>query len=127
MAAYIPSKDVITMPARGAFLGPENLYATFAHEQIHRTGHKDRLNRDLKSRFDKEAYAFEELIAEIGAAMVCAHLQITGELRHASYCESWLRVLKGDPKAILTAASMASKAAEYLRKFSQSAEQEEAA
>lgn len=123
MAAYIPSKDLIVMPARGAFTNAENLYATFAHEHIHYSGHKSRLDRDLKSRFDKEAYAFEELIAEIGAAMTCATLQVTGELRHASYVESWLKVLKGDPKAILTAASMASKATDYLRSFSRQLEE----
>lgn len=127
MAAYIPSKDCITMPARGAFLGPENLYATWAHEHVHWSGAKSRLNRDLKSRFDKEAYAFEELVAEIGAAMTCAALQITGELRHASYVESWLKVLKNDSHAILTAASLASKAADYLRAFSEPKEVEEAA
>lgn len=118
MAAYIPSKDCIVMPARGAFHHPENLYATWAHEHVHYTGHKDRLNRDLKPRFDQEAYAFEELVAELGAAMICAELQITGELRHASYVEGWLKVLKKDTKAILTAASLAGKAAEYLRAFS---------
>lgn len=119
MAAYVPSKDCIIMPPRGAFHAPENLYATLAHEHVHWTAHKDRLNRELKSRFDTQAYAFEELIAEIGAAMVCAHLQITGELRHASYVNDWLKVLKEDKKAILTAASMASKAADYLRAVSE--------
>lgn len=123
MAAYIPSRDCITMPARGAFHTPGNLYATWAHESIHWTGHKDRLNRDLKSRFDKEAYAFEELVAEIGAAMTCALLQVTGELRHASYVENWLKVLKSDKKAIITAASLASKATDYLRSFSQPMEE----
>jgi len=118
MAAYIPSNDCIVMPARGAFHHPENLYATWAHEHVHYTGHKDRLNRDLKSRFDQDAYAFEELVAELGAAMICADLQITGELRHASYVEGWLKVLKKDTKAILTAASLAGKAADYLRAFS---------
>jgi antirestriction protein ArdC len=102
------------MPERGAFHNPENIYATWAHEHVHWTGHKTRLDRDLKSRFDQDAYAFEELIAEIGAAMTCAHLQVKGELRHASYVDNWLKVLKGDNKAILTAASMASKASEYL-------------
>jgi antirestriction protein ArdC len=119
MAAYIPSKDIITMPARGAFIGPENVYATLAHEHIHFTGAKSRLDRDLKGRFDQDAYAFEELIAEIGAAMTCAVLQITGELRHASYVEHWLKILKGDSKAILTAASLASKATDYLQAFSE--------
>lgn len=119
MAAYIPSKDCITMPARGAFLGPENIYATWAHEHIHWSGNKERLNRDLKSRFDKEAYAMEECIAEIGAAMTCAYLEVKGELRHASYVADWLKVLKNDHKAILTAASLASKATDYLRAFSE--------
>src|SRR4051794_10905470 len=72
----------------------ENLYATWGHEHIHWTGHKDRLNRELVSRFKEAAYAFEELVAEFGAAMACAHLGVTGELRHASYVEHWLKVLR---------------------------------
>lgn len=123
MAAYIPSRDCITMPARGAFINAENLYATWAHESVHWSGAKHRLNRDLKSRFDKEAYAFEELVAEIGAAMVCALLQVKGELRHASYVESWLKILKGDARAILSAASLASKATDYLRSLTQPTEE----
>ena len=118
-AAHSPALDIIVMPERGAFLNPESLYAVWAHEHVHYTGHKTRLDRDLKSRFDPDAYAFEELVAEIGAAMACAHLQIKGELRHASYCEHWLGVLKKDSRAILSAASMASKAADYLRAFSE--------
>jgi antirestriction protein ArdC len=66
MAGYVPSKDIIIMPPRGAFHGPETLYATWAHESVHWSGAKHRLNRDLKSKFDREAYAFEELVAEIG-------------------------------------------------------------
>lgn len=123
MAAYIPSRDIIVMPERGAFIDAENMYATFAHEHIHFTGHKTRLDRDLKSRFDRDAYAFEELVAEIGAAMTCAHLQIKGALRHASYVDHWLKVLKQDSRAILSAASMASKACEYLRAFSRELEE----
>ena len=118
-AAYVPGLDLIVMPERGAFINAENLYATWAHESVHWTAHKDRLNRDLKSRFHEKEYAFEELVAEIGAAMTCAYLEVKGELRHASYVESWLKVLKDDPKAILTAASMASKATDYLRAFSE--------
>ena len=72
---------------------------TWAHELVHWSGAKHRLNRDLKSRFDKEAYAFEELVAEIGAAMTCALVQVQGELRHASYVETWLKVFKNDSKA----------------------------
>jgi antirestriction protein ArdC len=118
-AAYSPSLDLIVMPERGAFHNPESLYAVWAHEHIHYTGHKTRLDRDLKSRFDQDAYAFEELVAEIGAAMTCAHLQIKGELRHASYVDHWLKVLKRDSRAILSAASMASKATDYLGSFSE--------
>jgi antirestriction protein ArdC len=125
-AAYSPSLDIIVMPERVAFISAESLYATWAHEHIHYSGHKSRLDRDLKSRFDQDSYAFEELVAEIGAAMTCAHLQIKGELRHASYVEHWLKVLKQDSRAILSAASMASKATDYLRAFSEE-RQEEAA
>lgn len=124
-AAYVPGMDMIVLPERGAFTGAENLYATWAHELCHWTGHKERLNRDLMSRFHEKAYAFEELVAELGAAMTCAYLEVRGELRHASYVESWLKVLKENSRAILTAASLASKATEYLRGFSEA--QEEAA
>jgi antirestriction protein ArdC len=125
-AAYSPSLDIIVMPERGAFLNPESLYAVWAHEHVHYTGHKIRLDRDLKSRFDQDAYAFEELVAAIGAAMACAHLQIKGELRHASDVDHWLKVLRQDNRAILSAASMASKAADYLRSFSEEKREEAA-
>lgn len=120
-AAYIPSKDIIVMPHRQDFTTPEGLYAVRAHEEIHRTGHKSRLNRDLKSRFAQKEYA------EIGAAMTCAYLEVKGELRHAGYVQHWLEILKGDSKAILTAASLASKATDYLRAFSEPVVQLEAA
>jgi antirestriction protein ArdC len=107
------------MPERGAFNNSESLYAVWAHEATHWSGAKHRLNRDLKSRFNQDAYAFEELVPEIGAAMACAHRQIKGELRHASYVDHWLKVLRQDSRAILSAASMASKAADYLRSFSE--------
>jgi len=103
---------------RAVHSSPENIYATLAHEHVHWTGAKPRLDCDLKSRFDKDAYAFEELVAEIGAAMTFAVLQITGELRHASYVDNWLKALKQDSRAILSAASMASKATDYLASFS---------
>lgn len=119
IAAYSPGLDIIAMPERGAFENPESLYATWAHEATHWTGATHRLNRDLTSRFGEDAYAFEELVAEIGAAMTCAHLQIKGELRHASYVDHWLKVLKRDSRAILSAASLASKAADYLRSYSE--------
>jgi antirestriction protein ArdC len=97
------------------------------HEHVHWTARKDRLDRDLKSRFHEKEYAFEELVAEIGAAMTCAYLQVKGGLRHASYVQHWLEVLKTDSKAILTAASLASKATDYLRAFNEPQVTEEAA
>jgi len=86
------------------------------HELTHWTGAKKRLNRDLSGRFGSEAYAVEELIAELGAAFLCADLGITLTPRqdHASYIRNWLRVLKTDKKAIFTAASKASEAANWL-------------
>ena len=73
------------------------------------TGHESRLNRDFKNKFGSEAYAFEELVAELGSAMLCAHNKIDGQLQHASYIENWLQVLKSDPKNILKASALAQK------------------
>jgi antirestriction protein ArdC len=93
-------------------------YATLAHEMTHWTRHESRLNRDLgRKRFGDAGYAMEELVAEIGAAFLCADLGITPETRddHAAYIASWLKVLKDDKRAIFTAASHAQKAADYLQ------------
>jgi antirestriction protein ArdC len=84
----------------------------------HWSGHKTRLNRDLSGRFGSEAYAAEELVAELNAAFLCAHLGIAGELRHAEYLGHWLTLLKEDSRAIFTASSKASQAANFLRAFS---------
>jgi antirestriction protein ArdC len=92
-------------------------YATLAHEMTHWTRHENRLNRDFgQKRFGDAAYAVDELVAEIGAAFLCADLGITPETRddHAAYIASWLHVLKNDKRAIFTAASHAQKAADYL-------------
>ena len=80
-------------------------------------GHETRLNRDLKNRFGSQAYAAEELIAELTSAFLCAHLRVNGELRHASYIDNWLALLKEDNRAIFTAASKASQASDFLRKL----------
>ena len=118
-ACYIPSQDTIHMPELGTFNEAAGYYATHLHELTHWTGHKARCDRDLSGRFGDESYAAEELIAEMGAAFLCAELGIKGELRHASYLESWLRVLKGDKRAIFTAASMATKAATYIKELAE--------
>jgi antirestriction protein ArdC len=85
------------------------------HELGHWTGHKSRLDRDLRNRFGEKAYAAEELIAELCAAFLCAEFSIDGGLRHAGYIASWIGLLKADSRAFFTAASRAQAAADYLR------------
>lgn len=121
-ASYIPSLDKIVMPERYRFTKTDTIsaahgyYATLLHELVHWTAPKCRLGRRLSGRFGSEAYAIEELIAELGAAFLCADLAIAAEPRadHAAYIKSWLAVLKADKKAIFTAASKASEAANWL-------------
>jgi antirestriction protein ArdC len=116
---YVPSLDTIVMPPAEAFRTVEHFYATELHELGHWTAHEKRLNRDLKNRFGSKAYAAEELVAELTAAFLCAHLGIQGELRHAGYIADWISLLKEDDRALFTAASKASQAAEFLRAFSE--------
>jgi antirestriction protein ArdC len=121
-AFYRPSTDSIQLPPRDAFIGTatsspaETYYSTLLHELTHWAGHETRCNRQLGKRFGDDAYAMEELVAELGAAFLCADLQITDEPRvdHAQYLGHWLTVLKADKKAIFTAASKASEAATFL-------------
>ena len=108
-AFYVPSADYIQLPELDQFKSSADYYATSLHELAHWTGHESRLNRDFSGRFGNEAYAFEELVAELGSAMLCAHLKIDGQLQHASYIASWLKVLKDDPKNILKASALAQK------------------
>jgi antirestriction protein ArdC len=115
-AFYRPADDVIYMPDKGAFVSPERYYGVALHEACHWTGHPDRCNRPLLGRQNLEAYAYEELIAEIGSAFLCSHVGIHTELQHAAYLESWLQALKADKRLIFTAASQAQKAADYLLK-----------
>lgn len=115
-AFFSPTSDHVQMPPFAAFHEPETYYATLAHELTHWTGHKARLDRQFGKRFGDKAYAFEELVAELGAAFSCARLGIASEPRedHASYLASWLKVLKGDKRAIFTAASKAQAACDHL-------------
>ncbi len=116
-AFYSPDRDIVQMPELNTFRDAESYYATLAHEMTHWTRHSSRLDRDLgRKRFADAGYAMEELVAEIGAAFLCADLGITPETRddHAAYIASWLQVLKNDKRAIFTAASHAQKAADYL-------------
>jgi antirestriction protein ArdC len=105
------------MPPIEAFRDAEAYYSTLAHETTHWTAHESRLARDFGSRrFGSESYAIEELVAELGAAFLCADLGLAAEPRedHASYIANWLQVLQNDNRAIFTAASHAQRAVEYL-------------
>ncbi len=113
-ACFIPSADVIHMPNKIDFKSVSDYYATGLHELTHWTGHRSRLARDFNGRFGDAAYAFEELVAELGAAFLCAHCSIDGQLQHASYIQSWLKVLKTDKRAIFTAAASARRASEFV-------------
>lgn len=116
-AAYHPTGDVITMPHPGTFEDAGSYYATMFHELVHFTGAEQRLARDFSGRFGSEAYAFEELVAELGAAFLCAEFGVPGRLQHSEYIGHWIKVLEGDEKAIVTAASQAQAAANYLREL----------
>lgn len=117
IACYRPDADTVHMPAFETFLDREAYYAVLAHELVHWTGHSSRLDRDITlGRFGDEAYAREELVAELGAAFVCADLGLTLEPRpdHAAYIASWLRVLRNDTRFIVAAAAHAERAARFL-------------
>ena len=111
-AFYRPSTDEIYMPTRERFAQPVYAYAVALHELTHWTGHESRLGRDFSGRFGSEAYAFEELVAELGSAFVVAHLGLEGARleNHASYVQSWLKVLKNDKNAVFTASRHANAA-----------------
>ena len=115
-ACYRPLHDDIQMPPFEAFRDVVAYYSTLAHEATHWTGAKARLDRDLSGRFGTNAYAAEELVAELGAAFICADLGLSVEPRpdHAAYISSWLEVLRKDTRAIFTAASKAQQAADYM-------------
>ena len=115
VACYIPSIDSIKMPALNTFQTAEHYYATFFHELTHWTSEKTRCNRDLsKGRFGNSDYAFEELVAELGAAFLCQQHGIQGDLRHAGYIDSWLKCLKDDSRAIFKASALAQQASDFL-------------
>ncbi len=114
---YAPTPDVIQLPAPEAFKDAESYAATKAHELTHWTKHPSRLDRDFgRQRFGDEGYAREELVAELGAAFLCADLGITPEPRddHAAYLGHWLKVLQNDKRAIFQAAAHAQRAVNYL-------------
>lgn len=118
-AFYAGNTDTITMPLGELFFDPnrtENYYSTLMHELTHWSGHPRRLARDMGGKFGNPVYAFEELVAELGAAFLCAKLSITPTVRddHSQYIKNWLTALKGDKKFIFSAASQAQMAVDYL-------------
>ncbi len=129
-AFYSPGEDRIQLPPFETFKDAESYYATLAHESVHWTKHKSRLDRDLgRKRWGDEGYAVEELVAELGAAFLCADLKLTPRVRdeHAAYIATWLKVLKNDNRTIFTAAAHAQKAVDFLNAFSTPIERAEAA
>jgi len=116
-AFYLPAHDYVQVPPPQAYFEPINWHRTALHELGHASGAPHRLNRDLSGSFGSKKYAFEELIAEINAAYCCASLGIKPTVRHADYIGSWLEVLREDNRAIVRAASQASKAADWLLSF----------
>lgn len=124
-ACYIPSQDKVCMPLPEAFVdtetstATEGYYSTLLHELTHWTGNPQRLNRTGGKKFGDENYATEELVAELGAAFLCAEFEITTVTKadHASYIASWLKALKDNKNCIITAASEASKAVAYLQEL----------
>ncbi|HEX2752958.1 MAG TPA: zincin-like metallopeptidase domain-containing protein [Alphaproteobacteria bacterium] len=116
-AFYTPAKDLVQMPPFETFRNRESYYATVLHELIHWTSHKARLDRNFNAKkFGDNGYAREELVAELGAAFLCADLGITPEVRddHAAYLAHWLDALKEDKRAIFSAAAHAQRATDYL-------------
>lgn len=117
-AFYQPTADRVVIPEMKQFDSEQGFYSVLLHEMTHATGHISRLNREGvasgKSKFGNKIYAFEELIAEMGGAFLCAHLGFNQVPQNAAYIESWLKILKADKRAIIKASGFARKACEYM-------------
>lgn len=115
-AYYHKGMDFIAIPRFECFRNSVSYYSVLAHELTHWTAAPHRLNRDLSGRFGSKAYAAEELVAELGAAFLCATLELSVEPRedHASYIANWLTILRSDKKAIFTAASKGQQSADWI-------------
>src|SRR5262249_7846593 len=116
-AFYMPSLDYVQVPPPQAYFEPIDWHRTALHELGHGCGAPHRLNRDLTGSFGSRTYGFEGLVAEVTAAVCCAALGIVPTVRHADYIGSWLDVMRESNRAIVRAASLASKAADYLLGF----------
>jgi len=119
-AYYAQELDYIQLPPIESFRDAESFYATLAHETTHWTKHPSRVERDFgRKSWGDEGYAREELVAELGAAFLCADLELTPEVRedHAAYIATWLTVLKNDNRALFQAAAHAQRAVDFLHKL----------
>jgi antirestriction protein ArdC len=116
VACYQPSTDTIRVPRLEQFTHASHYYSMLAHEHVHWTGHADRLDRDLSGRFGSDAYAAEELVAELGAAMWSAQAGISAATRtdHAAYLAHWLKILRDDARSLVTVASRAQAALDHV-------------
>lgn len=116
-AAYLINSDKIRMPIRKTFRDEADFIATGFHELVHWTGHESRLARETLGAglFGSTTYAEEELVAEMGAAFLCAAYGIEGKLQHAEYIGSWIKKLRDDERVIFRTARAAENAAEFLR------------
>jgi antirestriction protein ArdC len=116
-AAYNSVQDVIRMPYPVAFDPPEEYYTTLFHEAIHATGHPKRLCRDMSGSFGSQKYGREELVAEMGATMLCAYAGIEDEVieNSAGYLDGWIKTLKGDKRLLIVASGQAEKAVHFIR------------
>lgn len=114
-AYYNQKGDFIMLPPFDTFTSSNGYYATALHELVHWSGSEPRCNRQFGKRFGDKAYAAEELVAELGAAFLCAEFGYDAVTQHAAYIQNWIELLKDDAKAFITAASKASAAVEYLR------------
>lgn len=125
-AFHHPIRDLIQLPTKAQFHDEGGYYATALHELTHWTGNHSRLQREgVRSScpFGSPGYAFEELVAEMGAAFLCAYAGIQGELRHEGYIDSWLSLLKADKRAIFRASGHARSASEYVLNLEQQLKQ----
>ena len=113
-AFYTSSGDYIGMPRPESFKTPEDYWSTMLHEATHWTGHETRCARALGNRFGSEAYAMEELVAELGSAFLCVDLGIQGKLQHEEYIGEWIKRLQSDKYAVFTAARLAKDAVKHL-------------
>lgn len=122
-AFYQPSTDKIVLPPQETFIdtpncnATEGYYSTLLHELTHWTGHSNRMDRKFGKKFGDSGYATEELVAELGAAFLCTEfaIQTADKGNHASYIDHWLKVLKENKHCLITAASEASKACDFLQ------------